>query len=339
LAWLERLASGTARLVGTKGAVLCFHGLDVGEPLSAPSMHIPLHQFEAIVDAFGKLGSLVPLQEMVTRHVAGKTTAGLVALTADDAYASWLTAEPFLSRNDVPLTIFAVSDAMKTGPTFWWDRLDESASRAEPARWRRFEDECGLPMAYRQSRPASEGLMRPLRQWVLAEHAGRWPARLDDLLTQFENELGHRTHQRSMTGEELEKFLEHTGAQVGVHTVSHAALPFLPDDQLVDEVRQGYDQLRARFSRVLPYLAIPFGLFDPRTLRLAAQAGMTVSLTLEGQPLDRPFAADIGMSRLCVVREQAPGMLTLKLSGAARLISRLRGGADNPYPDLPSPST
>jgi peptidoglycan/xylan/chitin deacetylase (PgdA/CDA1 family) len=302
-------------------------------------MHISLEHFEAIVDSVQGMGRLVPLEDLVARHLAGRTTAGLVALTADDAYASWLGAEPLLSRLKIPLTIFAVSDALATGSRFWWDRIDASVSQTSPARWQQFEDECGLSEAYRRGQPAGEGPARPLRQWVLAEHAGHWPTALEEPLARLEAELDRRTGQRSMTELELAGFLERTGAQVGVHTVSHAALPFLPDPELIAEIRQGYDLLRFRFPRALPYLAIPFGLFDARTLRLAAEAGMAVSLTLEGHPLDRPFASDVGIPRLCVVRQQGPGRLTLKASGVARLLGRVRRASHAPYPVLPSPTT
>jgi peptidoglycan/xylan/chitin deacetylase (PgdA/CDA1 family) len=339
MSWVDHLAAAVGRVAGTRGAVLCFHGIDVDGVPSRSSMHVPLGLLEAVVDTIQGLGTLVPLRDLVTRHVAGRSTAGLVALTADDGYASWLVAEPFLKRHGVPLTIFAVSDALAPGRRFWWDRIDDSASRARPERWRRFEEECGLPEAYRRGHPAAEGPARPLRQWVLAEHAGRWPRTLEESLARLEDELGPRTPQRSMTEPELAGFLARTGAQVGVHTVSHAALPFLPDDELVSEIRQGYEALRARFRDALPYLAIPFGLFDARTLRLAAEAGMTVSLTLAGCPLDRPFAAPLGVPRLCVVREHTPGMLALKASGVAALLSRVRGRTATPYPVLPSATT
>jgi peptidoglycan/xylan/chitin deacetylase (PgdA/CDA1 family) len=339
ISWIDRLAAAVGRAVGTRGAVFCFHGVDTDATPSRSSMHVPLRLLEAIVDTLQRLGTIVPLRDLVGRHIAGRSTRGMLAVTADDGYASWLAAEPFLKRLGMPLTIFAVSDALKAGRRFWWDRLEDAASRAHPDRWQRFEDECELPMAYRRGQPAAEGPVRPLRQWVLSKHTGRWPKALEEPLTRLENELGSRTDQRAMTEMELAGFLARTGADVGVHTVSHAALPFLPDQELVAEIRQGYEALRERFQDTLPYLALPFGLFDARTLRLAADAGMAVSLTLPGCPLDRRFSAEVGMPRLCVVRQHTPGKLTLKASGAAWLLNRVRGEAAALYPVLPSPTT
>jgi peptidoglycan/xylan/chitin deacetylase (PgdA/CDA1 family) len=334
--WRDRVAARLARFAGTRGAILCFHGLEVGACASPSSMHVSLERFEAVVAGVRGVATLVPLQEIVTRHLAGRSTAGLVALTADDAYASWLAAESLLAEHGIPLTLFAVGQALETGPTFWWDRIDDTAAWCHPERWRRFEDECGLPEDYRRGHPASEGTTRALRQWVLAVHAGRWPPALEVSLVGLEDEVGRRTSQRAMTAQELAGFVARTGAQVGVHTHSHAALPFLPDQEILSELRRGHDMLLGRFPEALPYLAIPFGLFDSRTMRLAAEAGMVASFTLEGHPLDRPFAAELGIPRLCVVREQGPGILALKASAVARLVGRIRGETNPPFPVLPS---
>ena len=337
-AWTDRLAAAIARLAGTRGAVLCFHGLDVDVAPSRSSMHVPLPLFEVTVVMAQTVGTVVPLRDLVTRHVTGRSTAGLLALTADDAYASLLVAEPFLKRTGVPFAVFVVSDALATGRTYWWDRIDDVLPLVQPDRWRRFEDECGLPEQYRRGQPVEEGPVRPLRQWLLARHAGRWPAIFDEPMARLEADVGGRTAQRSMTEAELGGFVARTGTHLGVHTLSHAVLPFLPDDELVHEIARCHGELRSRFPEVLPYLAVPFGLFDVRTLRLAAEAGMTASLTLAGRTLGRPFAWDVGIPRFCVVRESTSGVVALKLSGVAALLNRLRGRKASMYPPLPSPT-
>jgi peptidoglycan/xylan/chitin deacetylase (PgdA/CDA1 family) len=334
----NRLAALGAAVAGTRGAVLCFHGLDIDREPSRSSMHVSHEQFSAIVSAARRVGTLVPLSALIQRHRAGESTAGLIAMTADDTYASWLAAEFLLRSLEAPLTFFAVGNALAEGQVFWWDRIEEVADLANEDQWREFEEGAGLPDAYRGQ--AREGRARPMRQWLLAAHAGRLPAEADAALSRLERHLNRRTRQRAMTAVELAGFLGRTGAELAVHTASHAALPFLPDDQVVAEVREGFHALRTRFPETLPYLAIPFGLFDARTGALAATAGMEASLTLEGDPLDRPFDAAVGVSRLCVVREQEAGKIALKLSQAAGVIRRLRGHATaSRFPVLPSPTT
>jgi peptidoglycan/xylan/chitin deacetylase (PgdA/CDA1 family) len=271
--------------------------------------------------------------------MAGRPASGLIALTADDAYASLLATEPILKRKGVPFSVFVVSDALITGQTFWWDRIDDAFQLTSPERWRRFEDECGLPDTYRRGQPVGEGPIRPLRQWLLARHAGVWPETLEAALRTLEDEAGGRTAQRSMTESELAGFVARTGSSVGVHTASHPVLPFLGDDQVVDEIARGHDALRARFTDVLPLLAVPFGLFDARVLRLASKAGMLASLTLAGTPVRAGLTPTLGIARICVVREYTSGVVALRLSGVAALADRLRGRPASPYPSLPSPNS
>jgi peptidoglycan/xylan/chitin deacetylase (PgdA/CDA1 family) len=337
--WTDRAAAAVGRVVGTRGAVLCFHGLDVRGAPSPASMHVPLAMLEATVALVQGFGTVVPLRELVTRNVAGRATAGLVAITADDAYASLLAAEPFLQRTRVPFAVFAVSDALAGGRAFWWSRIEDLFPAVSSERWRRFEQECGLPEAYRRGQPVEEGPLRPFRQWLLAAHAGRWPSILEPPLARLEAEVGRRTAQRSMTETELAGFVARTGAEIGLHTVSHAVLPFLADDELVREITHCHEELRSHFADVLPYLALPYGLVDARTLRLAAEAGMTVSLTLAGVPLFERYAPELGMPRVCVVRELTQGRLALKLSRAAGLVDWARGRRFASYPTLPSPTT
>lgn len=331
---LDRFAAFIGRASGMHGAIICLHGLDTGTRRSSSSMHITLAHLSAIVEHVRRAGRLVSLKTLVEQHLSGQATNGLVALTADDSYASWLEAEPLIRRVEIPLTMFPVSDALTTGQRFWWDRIDDAAAAADTARWRQLEDECGLPAEYRRNdvqRPSS----RPLRQWLLAVNAGRMPEAVEQALSRVESDLEIVSTQRSMTASEFSGFLERTEATVGVHTASHAALPFLSDKQVVREVHEGHTALKARFPRVLPYLAIPFGLFDERTSRLAAEAGMSASFTLEAQPLRVPTASTVGIPRVCVVREQGVGMLMLRTSRAGALIERARSGPPRTYPILP----
>jgi peptidoglycan/xylan/chitin deacetylase (PgdA/CDA1 family) len=339
LSWADRLAAAIGRMTGTRGAVLCFHGLVTEASPSRSSMHVPLPLFEATLSLTGTVGTIVPLRDLVTRHLAGRPTEGMIAVTADDAYASLLAAEPFLTRTALPLTVFVVSGALATGATYWWDRIDDVCALAPSARWREFERDCGLPEVYRGGPLVHEGPARPMRQWLLAAHGGRWPDALEAPMARLEGDVGAHTRQRSMTDAELAGFVRRTGVDVAVHTRSHAALPMLSDDGVRAEVRAGHDALLARFPGALPYLAIPFGLFDARTLRLAAEAGMAASLTLAGETLRARFNAAVGLTRVCVVRQQRSGAVALKLSGAGTFLNRLRGHRTTTYPPLPSATT
>jgi peptidoglycan/xylan/chitin deacetylase (PgdA/CDA1 family) len=304
-------------------------------------VHLPVAAFKALIGAARRVGELVPLHDLVARYRAGRSTAGLVAVTTDDAYASLLgEIRDFVRREAIPLTVFVVANAARRGDAYWWDRLDDLFPHVSAERWRAFEDAAGLPREYRSGQPAEYGPLRPLRQWVLAAHKGRWPRELDRLLTELERERGIRTVQRSMTFTELASFASLPSVTLGIHTVSHPVLPLLGDDELEREIAGGHEALRERFANVVPILAIPFGLFDQRTVRFAREVGLT-SLTLAGTALE-PQRGERGLAddlpRYCITRRETPIKLQLRLSG---LLARMRrpGGSRSPYPALPSPTT
>lgn len=316
------------------GAILCFHGITSPATPRDGEAHLSLAEFTAFVAAARRMGQVVPLQQLVRRHLAGRSTAGLIAITADDAYASLLDdASDYLVREAIPLTVFAVTGAAARGARYWWDRVDDVFPLVPAERWRQFENACGLTDAYRIGQPARYGPLRPFRQWMLATHAGRWPTNLEDELERLERAYGTRTSQRSMSLDELARFAALPGIDVGVHTHSHPVLPLLSDHDLAEELATSYQMLRERVGNVVPILALPFGLFDCRTLAAARDAGLVASLTLAGTTLRR-YAGRDDLPRFCLCRSDRPVKLRARLTGLFD-----RKAAARRYPSLPSATT
>ena len=318
------------------GIILCYHGvISAGHP-SESVANVELRELCSAIAAVRAVAEIVPLRELLGRLTSGASTAGLVALTFDDAYASLGAALPVLVEElHAPLTIFVTTSASARGERFWWDRLDDLFPRVTPTRWRRFEEELGLPAVYRDGPHAQSGPLRPLRQWILAEHKGRCPAVLDAALAALEAESGFETRQRAMTYTEIEFALRNPLVDVGVHTRTHPVLPLLGDEAMHDEVAGAHAELRAHFPTVLPVLAAPFGLVDARTIRIAALAGMDVTLGLAAQPLgDR--RNDAPVPRLGVTRGLTPARLTLHVAGVVDRVRRVMRSQDPMFPELPS---
>ena len=337
-AYWNRVSRIPLRRFSSGGAILCFHSVTTPRLPAEGTAHVSVDAFTSFVRLARDLGELVPLSELVRRHVQGRRTSGLVAVTFDDAYAA-LSAElrDVLSRDRVPIAIFVVTGAAADGRRYWWDRIEDLVPRVTPDRWRAFETACGLPDEYRLGQPAAHGPLRPIRQWLLARYAGRWPRRLESALAALEREAGYQTLHRSMTFEELAGLTTLPGVEVGVHTVSHRVMPLLSDQDLHAEIRDSYTALRERFTGVLPILAIPFGLYDARTLHAARSAGMMACFTLAGASLDG--ACRDAIPRFCLTRSDTRARLGLRLLGVPDLVRRYSGRAPEAYPALPSPTT
>jgi peptidoglycan/xylan/chitin deacetylase (PgdA/CDA1 family) len=321
------------------GAILSFHSITTPSLPAAGDAHVSLETFTSFIRYLRCLGEIVSLRDFVRRREQGRDTSGLIAITLDDAYAA-LTTE-FLAvivAEAVPVTIFPVSDATRDGEAFWWDRIDDVYPRVAPDRWAAFEKACGLPDGYRSGQPAEFGPLRPLRQWVLASCAGRWPARLEPALRAVERDAGYRTVQRSMTSDELCSLAELPGVDIGVHTMSHPVLPLLSDADLEREIAGGYAALKRWCPDVVPILAVPFGLYDARVIRAARAAGMATSLTLSGD-IGHCASDRDALPRFCITRTDTCTKLALRLSGLPRRLRSRSRHARADYPALPSPTS
>ncbi len=136
-------------------------------------------------------------------------------------------------------------------------------------------------------------------------------------------EIGaHATVMSSMTWEMAEE-LAHEGWEIGSHTLSHARLTTLDDDALRHELAESRRLIVERLGSC-DTLAYPFGAWDRRVERAAAEAGYRYAFTL-------PLKAQVGATALSIPRltvdDRDRGVIfRAKVSWVGRraLFSRLR---------------
>ena len=277
----------------------------------------------------------VPLRELIARHVGARSTAGLFSVSFDDAYQSLATEAVRDSLAGIPSTFFVVTGASATGAAFWWDRVETLHAATSGSDWLRFERAIGLPDVYRT--PASEafGPLRPLRQWVLHQFAGRWPGHAADALDALESATGAATPHRALTFDEIDELTRHRPIDIGVHTVSHPVLPLLADAEARSEIARSFMTLKERWPAVVPWLAAPFGLYDDRSARLAREAGLEGICSLHPYTLASTSERH-GLPRTNITEGVRAWRLGLRLSGLAPLIARPPANGPN-YPGRPAP--
>jgi peptidoglycan/xylan/chitin deacetylase (PgdA/CDA1 family) len=87
--------------------------------------------------------------------------------------------------------------------------------------------------------------------------------------------------------------LERRGVEIASHTVSHRGLPLLSDAEAFDELVRSRKTLERKLGHRVPWLAYPFGAYDPRIESLARRAGYLLATTTEldaRQSARRPLA-------------------------------------------------
>lgn len=105
---------------GRGAAVLCYH--DIGrDPANRTDYYLSPDRFREQMEWIRGWGlSIVPLDEIVDRLLAGRDLDGLVAVTFDDALAGVAEhAIPILVELNAPSTVFVVTDELGVEPPFW----------------------------------------------------------------------------------------------------------------------------------------------------------------------------------------------------------------------------
>jgi peptidoglycan/xylan/chitin deacetylase (PgdA/CDA1 family) len=321
----------------TRGAtILCFHGVrGKGQP-DGGGIHVGERYLRDAIALAMRLGTVVPLRDLIARCRADKSTKGLVALTFDDACLSvHQVAAPIIRATGTHATIFAVRDASETGVPFWWDRLSQLAPLLSSAEWH------ALLVALGVQPTAADGhdQGRLARDAVITSHRGALPPAVHLLLSAAEERYGvGGGYDRAMTTAELALLAADAHFEVGVHTVTHRALPLLSDAEIQSEIRDCHDWMQATIGRVLPVLAIPYGLRDDRTAPLAARAGMEAVLRIAPRNVSRRWDAH-GLPRYSMSERRSGWKLGAALLGAYEWVSLIglrAGPGDPPMPVMPA---
>jgi peptidoglycan/xylan/chitin deacetylase (PgdA/CDA1 family) len=238
--------------------VVAYHNVipDGASAASDVSLHVTRARFAAQLDALMETHEIVRLDEALrapTRRQLRRRP--VAAITFDDAYRGALTVGMQEVRaRGLEATTFVVP-AFLGGGAFWWDEVDWPADSAEGDRFRaRALVECG-----------------------------GWDVQVRSLAAK----LGYGTidvpsYARCITGPELREIAAEGGLSIGAHTWSHANLAVLDDVTLASELTHPLEWLRGRFPGVQPWLAYPYGLWSPRVVAAAREAGYTLAVRVDG---------------------------------------------------------
>lgn len=121
---------------------------------------------------------------------------------------------------------------------------------------------------------------------------------------------------RTLTWPELAELAER-GVEVGSHTLSHAHLTRLGDDELDRELRDAKQALEDELRRPCRYLAYPYGEQDARVRAAAERAGYDAAFGLPGRHGDRFAVLRVGIYRKDAVWRAALKAATRSLPSRA----------------------
>lgn len=221
--------------------VLAFH--NVLAPGEAPGgdrpLHLPLADFEAMLDELARTHEIVPLRALAAPAPARRRPRA--AITFDDAYRGAVQhGLAALAARGLPSTIF-VAPGILGEPGCWWDEITMGAHGIDPAtkRWA-LEELRGDPARVRASTPEAQ------------QHGRRFPIAT-------EAELATHACAPLVT--------------LAPHSWTHRNLARLTAEELRHELADPLAWLRERFTNVEPAVAYPYGSTAPAVEAAAAALG------------------------------------------------------------------
>ena len=217
---------------------------------------VPLHLFREQLQAFGELGSIEPLEDLLDGPEGGDRPLR-IALTFDDDYPTHEEhALPVLRDLGVPATFFLSGRALHGLGAYWWERLEALVA------------ERGLEAVAELL--DLTGVIEP-RLGLHCEGDSRRLALIDRHAPPGDPPLD---------GEGI-RALRRAGMTVGFHTVEHPVLPSLDDHALWSALVTGRDELAALVGRSMGWFSYPHGKADDRTVTLTRAARYAAAWTTQ----------------------------------------------------------
>lgn len=236
-AYRARQASVALRNCLSPGAVvLLYHRVTQLDSDPFQVAITPAH-FAEHLQVICRLAGPVRLRDLTGAAAIHQGFRGKVALTFDDGYAdNLLEAKPLLEEVHVPATVFVTSGFVGEEREFWWDEVEQIASRIG-----------GDPRAIRAQMRVLPEDRRERNLEQLRAIAGWPPAR--------------PTH-RSLTAAEVGNLASGGLIEIGAHTITHVDLAHLSPSRQGEEIVGAKRTLEELSGTNVTSFSYPFGGYD-----------------------------------------------------------------------------
>jgi peptidoglycan/xylan/chitin deacetylase (PgdA/CDA1 family) len=281
------------------GLILMYHR--IGELQSDPwGLAVSPRHFAEHLEVLRKHAQPRPLAQTVNaiQH-QGLPGGRTLVVTFDDGYADNLyNAAPLLDRYDVPATVFLTTGYIGGAREFWWDALERILLGPEvlPAELRLAAAGRISEWSLGEARYYAQDTLRNDRKRFAARHgtpSGRYEfyrevhrvlqplgeeerrSALNDLSDWGGVTMSARESHRCLSPDDVMALARLELIELGAHTVTHPALPALPEASQREEIRQCKLELEQLLGRPVTSFAYPYGQYTAETAALVREEGFS----------------------------------------------------------------
>ncbi|HJX91737.1 MAG TPA: polysaccharide deacetylase family protein [Pyrinomonadaceae bacterium] len=260
-----------------KVLVLMYHRFSANEDEFATSAS----DFEAQLKYLKQHYNVVSLGEAVRRLLQdGKTEAKTAVITIDDGYRdAYQVALPILKRNNLPATIFVVTQFLDRKMWLWTDKMRYINSMTEST-FVEFQPNGSarrLELQDRTSRLRAAATINTFLKGVPDDEK-------DQTIMELASSLGIEIPEQptaeyeALTWEELLK-MEEQGIEIGSHTYSHPILTRVSLERVRMELRKSKERLEEKLDHEVPLFCYPNGINNRDIRDEVKRAGYSSAVT------------------------------------------------------------
>ena len=200
------------------------------------------------------------------------TSPKFVCFTLDDGYAdNYDLAYPVFKRMNCPFAIYVTTDYPDQKAQFWWYQLEDALFKNERLSINHIEYDCSD--FEKKNRTFWE-----IRESVYSSQAEITLSALGQIFQ--ENDCGVKVH--ALSWGQLIELAQDPLCTIGAHTVSHASLPALSDENIQKELSDGKKRIEDRINKPVNHFSYPFGNYDARVMGFVKELYSTATTTKDG---------------------------------------------------------
>ncbi|UAY52228.1 polysaccharide deacetylase family protein [Ferruginibacter albus] len=260
-------------------AVLLFHRIlplrdEMWDPID-PAL------FKQTLDYAKKKFHVVPLSEILFNQKP-RSSKPLAALTFDDGYHDFIDhAIPILDAHKMKASMYVVSDCIDKNLPTWTYVIDYLFVNTKKLQWDNFNHP-DLPGEYHlvkwNTQQERINYCKKLKQYIKWIPASKRDEIINDLLINFDDVKS--PHGLMMSWAEV-KQINNAGFEIGSHSVTHATLATIEDDNVVEfELKESAKRITAQTGIVPSVFSYPIGSYDERVKKLTKKAGYKAALAV-----------------------------------------------------------